>query len=249
MARGRWTAWLGATGLALLAPAAAYASTAPALKTEAAADVDAQAKQVQVMVDQIFSFAEPGFQEKRTSAYLADILEQAGFTVTRGVAGIPTAFTATWGSGGPLIALGSDIDDLLGVSQYPGVPTRRPMVAGAPGHGEGHNAGMPMMIAAAIAAKQVMEKHHIPGRLMLWPGIAEELLGTKAYYVRAGLFKDVDACIFAHVNTGFTTGYGDLGANGMVSVEYTFHGKTAHAAADPWDGRSALDAAEFMDVA
>jgi aminobenzoyl-glutamate utilization protein B len=232
-----------------LQPAVAQAAASKSLKAQAAADVDAQTKQIQVMVDQVFSYAEPGFQEVRTSAYLSDILEKNGFTVTRGVAGIPTAFTATWGSGGPLIALGSDIDDLLGVSQTPGVPTIKPMIEGAPGHGEGHNSGLPLMIAAAIAVKQVMEKNHIPGRLMIWPGVAEELLGTKAYYVRAGMFKGVDACIFAHVNVGFGTGYGDLGLNGMVSVEYTFHGKTAHAAAMPWEGRSALDAAEIMDVA
>jgi aminobenzoyl-glutamate utilization protein B len=233
----------------MLAGTATRAAAPPALKAEAAADVEAQTKALQVMIDTVFSFAEPGFQEVRTSAYLADILEKNGFKVTRGVAGIPTAFTATWGQGGPLIAMGSDIDGLLGVSQTPGVPTIKPMVPGAPGHGEGHNSGLPMMIVAAIATKEVMEKHHIPGRLMIWPGVAEELLGTKAFYVRDGLFKGVDANIFAHVNTGFTTGYGDLGLNGMVSVEYTFHGKTAHAAAMPWDGRSALDAVELMDVA
>lgn len=230
-------------------PSVAVAATPKALKAEAAAGVEAQAKQVQVMVDQVFSFAEPGFQEVRTSDYLAKILEQNGFTVTRGVAGIPTAFTATWGSGGPLIALGSDIDGLLGVSQTPGTAVVKPLIEGAPGHGEGHNSGMPMMIAAAIAVKQVMEKNHLPGRLMLWPGVAEELLATKAFYVRSGMFKDVDACIFGHVNTGFGTAYGDLGLNGMVSVEYAFTGKTAHAGATPWEGRSALDAVEFMDVA
>jgi aminobenzoyl-glutamate utilization protein B len=245
----------GASALVLaLQPVVAQAAAAPqgaskAQKAAAAAAVDAQAKQIQVMVDQVFSFAEPGFQEVRTSAYLADILEKNGFTVTRGVAGIPTAFTATWGSGGPLIALGSDIDGLLGVSQTPGIPNVKPMLEGAPGHGEGHNSGMPLVIAAAIAAKQVMEKNNIPGRLMLWPGVAEELLATKAYYVQAGLFKDVDACIFTHVGNDFTTAYGDLGQNGMVSVEYVFHGKTAHAAGDPWDGRSALDAVEIMNTA
>jgi len=232
-----------------LQPMAAQAAATKAEKAAAAIAVDAQAKQIQVMVDQVFSFAEPGFQEVRTSAYLADILEKNGFTVTRGVAGIPTAFTATWGSGGPLIALGSDIDDLLGVSQVPGIPNVKPLVEGAPGHGEGHNSGMPLIIAAAIAAKGVMEKNHIPGRLMIWPGVAEELLASKAYYVKAGLFKDVDACIFTHVSNDFTTAYGDLGQNGMVSVEYTFHGKTAHAAGDPWDGRSALDGVEIMDTA
>jgi aminobenzoyl-glutamate utilization protein B len=163
------------------------------------------------------------------------------------VAGIPTAWTATWGEGGPLIALGSDEDDLRGVSQIPGDPKIEPIVPGAPGHGEGHNSGMPLQVAAALAIKAVMEKHHLKGRLMLWPGIAEELLGTKAFYVRDGLFKGVDACIFTHVSNDFSTSYGP-GSNGMVSIEYTFHGRTAHAAGDPWDGRSALDAVELMDV-
>src|SRR3546814_8284435 len=138
------------------------------MKTAAASAVDAQAKQIQVMVYQVFSYAEPGFKEVKTSEYLTAILERNGFIVTRGVAGIPTAFTATWGSGGPLIALGSDIDDVLGVSQIPGIPNIKPLLEGAPGHGEGHNAGMPLVIAAAIAVKQVMEKNKIPGRLMLW---------------------------------------------------------------------------------
>ena len=233
----------------MVQPIAAQAQAGKAVKAEAIADVDSQTKQIQVMVDQVFSFAEPGFQEVRTSAYLEDILEKNGFTVTRGVAGIPTAFTATWGTGGPLIALGSDIDDLLGVSQYPGIPNVKPMVEGAPGHGEGHNSGMPLVIAAAIAVKHTMEKNHIPGRLMIWPGVAEELLATKAYYVRAGMFKGVDASIFTHVSNDFSTSYGEMGLNGLASVEYTFHGKTAHAAGSPWEGRSALDGVELMDTA
>ncbi|RVU06487.1 amidohydrolase [Novosphingobium umbonatum] len=241
--------------LALMASAAfaqapmAHAAAAPKLKAEAVAGVEAQKKAIQVMVDTVFSYSEPGFQEVRTSAYLTDILEKNGFKVTRGVAGIPTAFTATWGEGGPVLALGSDIDDLLGLSQTPGLPYIKPMVEGAPGHGEGHNSGMPLVVAAAIAAKQVMEKNHIPGRLMIWPGVAEELLATKAYYVRAGLFKDVDLCIFTHVSSDFGTAYGDLGQNGMVSVEYSFKGKTAHAGGMPWEGKSALDAVEVMDTA
>ncbi|HEX3755642.1 MAG TPA: peptidase dimerization domain-containing protein [Rhizomicrobium sp.] len=230
-------------------PAPGFAAAPAAIKQEAAADVEAHAKLVQQMVDTVFSYAEPGFQEYRTSAYLTGILEKNGFTIIHGIAGIPTAWTATWGEGGPLIALGSDEDDLRGLSQVPGDPRIEPLVDGAPGHGEGHNSGMPLQIAAAIAIKAVMEKHHIKGRLMLWPGIAEELLGAKAFYVRAGLFKDVDACIFAHVASSFGTGWGPGQSSGMVSVLYTFHGKTAHAAADPWDGRSALDGAEIMDVA
>ena len=228
-------------------PAAAKAPDA--LKKEVATAIDGEAKLVQEMVDSVFSFAEPGFQEFKTADYLTAILEKNGFTITKGVAGIPSAWTATWGAGGPLVALGSDVDGLLGLSQYPGSPTLKPMVAGAPGHGEGHNSGMPLIVAAAIATKNVMEKRGIKGRLMLWPGVAEELLATKAFYVRAGLFKDVDASIFTHVGSGFSTGYGEMGNNGMVSVEYNFHGKTSHAAGAPWAGRSALDGVELMDIA
>ena len=233
---------------ALSMPAPSFAAAPAALKQAAAAQVDGNAKLVQQMVDTVFSYGEPGFQEIKTSAYLTGILEKNGFKITRGIAGIPTAWTATWGEGGPLIAMGSDEDGLRGLSQVPGSPTLKPLVKGAPGHGEGHNAGMPLMIAAALAAKTVMEKNHLEGRLMLWPGIAEELLGAKAFYVRAGVFNGVDACLYAHVGSAFGTFYG-IGGNGMVSVEYTFHGKTAHAAAAPWDGRSALDAVELMDSA
>jgi len=235
---------------ALTAPGAlAHAEPTEAMRAAALAKVDANAKLAQEMVDQVFSYAEPGFQEFKTSEYLTGVLEKNGFKIQHGVAGIPTAWTATWGEGGPLIALGSDIDGLLGLSQYPGKPAITPMVEGAPGHGEGHNSGMPMMIVAALAAKDVMEKNKIPGRIMLWPGVAEELLATKAFYVRAGLFKDVDASIFAHVSRDFSTGWGPAGNNGMVSVEYNFKGKTAHAAGQPWDGRSALDGVEVMNVA
>jgi len=235
-------------GASILTPLPSVAVAPQDYKQEAIANIDSHAKMVQVMVDTLFSYGEPGFQEFRTSAYITDILAKNGFKITKGVADIPTAWTATWGEGGPLIALGSDEDDLRGVSQIPGDPKVEPMVAGAPGHGEGHNSGMPLQVAAALAIKAVMEKHHVKGRLMLWPGIAEELLGTKAFYVRDGLFKGVDACIFAHVAADFSTAYGPS-STGMVSVEYTFHGKTAHAAGDPWDGHSALDAVEIMDVA
>ena len=233
----------------MLAPLSALAAASAEMKASAQADVEKNARLIQQMVDQVFSYAEPGFQEYRTSAYLTGILEKNGFKVTRGVAGMPTAWTATWGDGGPMIALGSDIDDLRGLSQYPGIAKPTAMVDGAPGHGEGHNSGMPMQIAAALAAKSVMEKNHLKGRIMLWPGVAEELLGSKAFYVRDGVFKDVDACIFAHVGNGFGTSWGPSNSTGLVSVEYTFKGRTSHAAAAPWDGKSALDGVELMDIA
>jgi aminobenzoyl-glutamate utilization protein B len=218
------------------------------MKRDVGLEVDGMQENIQKMNDTVFSFAEPGFQEVETSKYLSGILKQNGFTVQEGVAGIPTAFTARWGSGKPVIALGSDIDDIPQASQKPGVAWHEPIIEGAPGHGEGHNSGMPLQITAALAVKKIMEQQHLQGTLMLWPGVAEELLGTKAYYVRAGLFKDVDICIFAHVGAQMNVGWGDTGGNGMVSVEYNFKGESAHAAGAPWRGRSALDAVELMDI-
>ena len=96
--------------------------------------------------------------------------------------------------------------------------------------------------------KKIMEREHLPGTLMLWPGVAEELLGAKAYFVRAGVFKDVDVVLFTHVGANLHVGWGDSGGNGLVSVEYNFKGESAHAAGAPWRGRRALDAVELMDV-
>ena len=232
-------------------PAASAATTNPRLdqyKQNVGMEVDAMGENIQKMNDQVFSFGELGFQEFETSKYLTDILAQNGFTIVHGIAGIPTAWTAKWGSGKPVIALGSDIDDIPQASQKPGVAYHDPMIEGAPGHGEGHNSGMPLQIAAALAVKKVMEQQHLQGTLMLWPGVAEELVGTKAYYVRAGVFKDVDISIFTHVSDNLAVSWGDGNQNGLISVQYSFKGESAHAAAAPWRGRSALDAVELMDV-
>ncbi len=219
------------------------------LKAEAARDVEARAKLTQEIVDQIFSFGELGFQEFETSRYLVDLLRREGFTVTEGVAGIPTAWVATWGSGKPVISLGSDIDGIPQASQYPGVACHKPIIPGAPGHGEGHNSGQGVNITAALAVKKIMERERIPGTLHLWPGVAEEQLGTKAYYVREGVFRNVDIVIFTHVSSDLSTSWGIGGGNGLVSVLYSFEGQTAHSAGSPWRGRSALDAVELMNVA
>ncbi|HEY7387157.1 MAG TPA: amidohydrolase [Bryobacteraceae bacterium] len=218
------------------------------LKADLAGQIDGLKKQAQVMVDSVFSFGELGFQEFETSKYLTGILEREGFKIERGIAGIPTAFLATWGQGKPVLALGSDIDDIPQASQKPGVAYHDPIIEGAPGHGEGHNSGMPLNIIAAIAVKKVMEREHLSGTIKLWPGVAEEDLGTKAYYVRAGVFKDVDVVLFCHVGNNFRVSMGPSPTNGLVSVEYTFKGESAHAAGAPWRGRSALDAVELMDV-
>jgi aminobenzoyl-glutamate utilization protein B len=161
---------------------------------------------------------------------------------------LPSSWLATWGSGKPVIAIGSDVDSLLENNQKPGIPRHEPFVDGAPGHGEGHNTGIPLSITAAIAVKKIMEREHLQGTLIVWPGIAEELLGGKAWFVRDGVFKDVDVCLFNHVSSDFGVSWGAGGGNGLVSVEYTFKGVTAHSAGAPWQGHSALDAVELMDV-
>ena len=220
-----------------------------ALKKDAVRMIDSMSTFTGQMVDEVFSFGELGMQEFETSKYLTGILEQNGFKVTRGIAGIPTAWVATWGSGKPVISLGSDIDDIPQANQKPGVGYKDPLVPGAPGHGEGHNSGVPLNITAAIAVKTLMERNHIQGTLQLWPGVAEEQMAAKAYLVRAGLFKDVDAVLFCHVGSDFGVSYGTSGQNALISAQFNFVGKSAHAAGDPWAGRSALDAVELMDVA
>jgi aminobenzoyl-glutamate utilization protein B len=230
------------------APAKVVSPKEAAMKADLTGEIDHMQKQAQVWVDSVFSFGELGFQEFETSKYLTGILEKNGFKVQRGVYGIPTAWIASWGEGKPVISLGSDIDDIPQASQKPGVAWHEPMIEGAPGHGEGHNSGVPLNIIAALAVKKVMEREHIKGTIRLWPGVAEELVGTKAYYVREGMFKDVDIVLFTHVANNLGVSYGPSGQNGLVSLEYMFKGESAHAAGAPWRGRSALDAVELMDV-
>ena len=203
-------------------------------KAEVEALVEANKKQTQVMVDKIFSFAELGFQEEESSKYLTGILEDNGFTIEHSISNIPTAWFATWSNGeGPVIALGSDVDCIPKASQTPGVAYHKPLVEGAPGHGEGHNAGIPLNITSALAVKEVMEKEGIGGTLILWPGIAEELVAAKAWYVRDGLFDKIDMCIFTHVSSNLSVSWGPTRGTGLISVEYMFEGEAAHSAGAP----------------
>ena len=231
-------------------PVASEQEAAPlsGLKAEAADMIDANAKLTQEIVDSLFSFSELGFQEFETQRYLTNILEVAGFDVEQNVSGIPTAWWASWGSGKPVIALGSDIDGIPKSSQMPGVAYRQPMIEGAPGHGEGHNSGQAVNITAAIAIKEIMEREGLPGTIVIWPGVAEELVATKAWFARDGRYADVDAVLFTHVSDNMRVGWGRPSGTGLVSVEYTFDGVAAHGAGDPWRGRSALDAVELMNV-
>jgi aminobenzoyl-glutamate utilization protein B len=242
---------IAAGGLMLAGNAVAQDAAALAeLKQQAIQEIDKRQIFTQQVVDQIYSYSELGFQEVQTSRYVTGMLEKNGFSVERGIAGIPTAWVASYGSGKPVIAFITDIDCIPRASQKPGVAYHAPIIEGAPGHGEGHNSGMAVEVTAAIVLKKLMEEHHLMGTLKIFPGVAEELLGTKAFLVRAGYFKDVDIVLGAHVESEFSTAYstGNGEWSGLVSVQYFFHGRAAHAAGAPWSGRSALDAVELMDV-
>ena len=239
-----------AAGLHLL-PAALSAQADPrleSLKDEALELVETRADLVQEIIDMLFSFGELGMQEFETQRYLTGLLEENGFDIELGVAGMPSAWTARWtnGSGEPVIALGSDVDGIPQSNQKPGVAYRDPILAMAPGHGEGHNSGQAVNIVAALAVKEIMERENIDGTLLIWPGVAEEQVASKAYFVREGVFDGVDVNLFTHVGNNFEVSWGQAGGNALWSVQYRFTGETAHSAGSPWRGRSALDAVMLM---
>ena len=218
------------------------------LKAEAEQMIQDRAKLAQEIVDHLFSFGELGMQEFETQRYLTGLLEEEGFDIELGVAGMPSAWTATWsnGSGEPVIALGSDVDGIPQSNQKPGVAYRDPILSMAPGHGEGHNSGQAVNIVAAIVVKELMQRDGINGTLLIWPGVAEEQVASKAYFVREGVFEDVDVNLFTHVGNNFGVSWGQAGGNALWSVQFRFTGETAHSAGSPWRGRSALDAVMLM---
>lgn len=221
-----------------------------ALKQDLKGIVDSRAKLTQEIVDSIFSFAEVAHHEKETFTYLTGLLEDEGFSIETGIRGMPTAWVATWtnGEGGPAISFNSDVDGLPGLSQKPGVLDYEPLVEGGNGHGEGHNTGIAVSVVGALAVKEMMERENIPGTLQIWPGIAEEALAAKMWFVEAGVFDDIDVVLSNHVSNAMSTSWGLQNSMAMVSVEYTFEGVTAHGATGPWLGRSALDAVELMNA-
>ncbi len=197
--------------------------------------------------DAIWEYAELGLQEFRSSKLLADTLEEAGFKVERGLAGMPTCFVGTYGSGKPVIGLLGEFDALPMLSQKANSPSQDPIVPGAPGHGCGHNSMATAAVSAAIAVKEAMDRFHLPGTIKVFGSPAEEIVASRPYMVRAGLFKDVDAVIDNHSGETLATGYGRSG-NALFSAIFSFKGKTSHGAS-AWSGRSALDAVEIMNVA
>lgn len=201
-------------------------------------------KEVIGLSDKTWEYAEVGLQEYKTSELFSNWIEKQGFEVELGVADMPTAFIASWSNGeGPTIGLMGELDALAGLSQK-AVPYREPVKEGAPGHGCGHNIHGVTALAGAVAMKVAMEEAKIKGKVRFFACPAEETLVGKVWLVRHGLFKGVDAALSHHPGTSNTAGTGS--SNAMNSFKIHFYGRTAHAAGDPENGISALDALELM---
>ena len=197
------------------------------------------------IADAIWEYAEVGLQEFKSSALLADELQKAGFAVERGVAGMPTAFVATYGSGSPVLGILGEYDALPGLSQK-AIPRQEPVKEGAPGHGCGHNIYGTSGMAAAIAVKTAMEEKKLPGTIKFFGCPAEETLVGKVFMVRDGIFDGVEAVLSHH--PGMMNVARLKSSNAMNSVKFHFYGKASHAAGSPTEGRGASDAAELMNV-
>lgn len=209
--------------------------------------IDRNADAIALIGDSIFYFGELGNQEYESAKLMGDLLEREGFTVTRGLSGFPTAFLATYGEGKPVIALHTEFDGNPDNSQQAGVPEPAPIVDGAPGHCEGHNVNAAVMTGAAIAIRRAMEEHNVPGTLKVLGAPAEEQVLSRPYFVRDGLFDDVDIALHPHIGADLRVGYG-LMQSALISATFTFHGESAHAGTAPWNARDALDAVMLMDA-
>ena len=229
---------------ALTIPSLAEQDSAKTVANEA---IDRNAEQIAAIGDTVYYFGELGMQEVESAKFIKGVLESIGFTVETGTAGMPTNIWAHWGTGKPQVVIVSEIDALPGGSQTPGSVERKPLVQGAPGHMEGHNTHAGVAIGAAYAVKQAMQRYNIPGSVAISLRPAEEQLISRPYLVRAGLFKDSDIAILLHIGDNFATGYG-LATYAAISAKFTFHGKNAHGAMNPWDGKDAVDAVELMDI-
>lgn len=224
--------------------------TLDAVKSELAASVESRQEKFWKISDAIWSYAELGLEEHKSSKLLADTLEAAGFHVERGVADMPTAFVASWsnGTGKPVIGFLGEYDALPMCSQKSWSTTHDPVVPNAPGHGCGHNAMGAMQALSVISLQAIMKEKSISGTLKFFGSPAEETLVSRPYMVRAGLFKGVDAVIDCHTWDRFRVHYG-IESAALYSFIVTFKGKAAHAGFAPWEGRSAADAVELLHAA
>jgi aminobenzoyl-glutamate utilization protein B len=215
----------------------------PARKRAAAASIDAQRADLVALADAVWGFAETALRETRSSALLAGHAEKHGFRVERGVAGMPTGFVASYGQGRPVVAVLGEYDALPGLSQK-AVPERSFLREGAPGHGCGHNLFGAASLGAAIAVKDLIAAGKLSGTVRYYGTPAEEAVGGKVYMTRDGLFRDVDVALAWHPDD--RTRADMQSGQALVDLVVDFQGRTSHAAFDPWNGRSALDAAELF---
>ncbi|MEY3432184.1 MAG: hypothetical protein RL131_120 [Bacteroidota bacterium] len=223
----------------------ASATFAQDMSKEIIANLSSNKKQYEQMALSIWEWAEPGYLEQKTSALLQETLQQKGFSIQRGIADIPTAFMASFGSGKPVIGILAEMDALPGLSQQP-TPERSPLVANGYGHGCGHNLFGAGSVAAAVAVKEWMQKNKIQGTVRLYGTPAEEGAGGgKTYLVKAGLFQDVDAVL--HWHPGDNNNANPSSTLAYKVALFRFQGVAAHAAAAPEKGRSALDGVEAMN--
>jgi aminobenzoyl-glutamate utilization protein B len=216
-------------------------------KRQVVAEVDALQEQITEMSLELWNYSEIALKETQSAEYLAGILEEAGFTVERGVADMPTAFVAEWGSGSPVIGILAEYDALPDIGNEP-LPIRQKRADGNPhGHGCGHNLFGAGSVAAAIALKRSMEANGIPGTVKLFGSPAEETLVGKVYMANAGIFDGIDITLDWH--PFYKTEVANQPGQAMNNFQVEFFGKAAHGAFDPWNGRSALDAVELMNHA
>ncbi|MBI3835654.1 MAG: amidohydrolase [Planctomycetes bacterium] len=211
-------------------------------KEATSAAIDRRKSELIKMSDAIWGFAETALRETKSSKVLADYAEQQGFKVTRGVAGMPTAFTAEFGSGKPIISILGEFDALPGLSQK-AVPLRDIATPGAPGHGCGHNMFGSASLGAATAIKELIAGGKLKGTIRFYGTPAEEAVGGKIYMLRDGLFKDVDICLAWHPSDKIQSDM--VSTQALVDFIVEYKGKAAHAAYDPWNGRSAVDGLEL----
>jgi aminobenzoyl-glutamate utilization protein B len=226
-------------------PHASALELTPAMK-EAIAWIDQNKATYDEISKYIWDNPELSMVEFKSSAKLQEYLAKNGFKIEKGVAGMATAFVATWGSGKPVIGILGEFDALPNLSQEAGVTTRKPMVAGASGHGCGHNLFGTSSATAAIAITKAMEKHGIKGTVKFFGTPAEETLVGKVYMNRDGVFDGTDIMVDWHPGDTNGAGYSSLLA--MDNMKFRFYGRSSHAGAAPEAGRSALDAVELMNV-
>ena len=219
------------------------AADAEEIKRSVVGSVEEHRAALVELSDRIWELAETALEEHESAELLADYAERQGFEVERGVAGMPTAFTASYGSGDPVIVVMGEYDALPGLSQK-AQATKEARVPGAAGHGCGHNLFGPASLGAAIAIKEQIEAGNLSGTVRFYGTPAEEAVGGKLYMIREGLFGDVDVALAWHPD--YATEADTDSSQAMVDFEAVFHGQSAHAAFDPWNGRSALDAAELF---